>query len=180
MKNRHALILLGSAVLLVVVAAFSRLLPHPANFTPIGAIALFGGVYLDKRYAVAVPLLAMLLSDYFIGFYGGMYWVYGGFLLVCTVGLWLRNHKSPLVILGGTLLSSVIFFIVTNFGAWFTPGSMYAPTWDGLVECYVAAIPFFRNSVAGDVVFVAILFGAYEGILALLRRAGESRQPIAG
>jgi len=176
MKDRHSLVMLGSAVLLIVVAAFSRLLPHPANFTPLGAIALFGGVYLDKRYAVAIPLVAMLASDYFLGFYQGMYWVYGSFLLVCAVGLWLRSHKSVLVVLGGTLASSVIFFVVTNFGVWLPPGTMYAASWSGLVECYVAAIPFFRNSVAGDLIFVALLFGAYEGILAYARKMG--RQPI--
>lgn len=180
MNNRHSLVLFGSALLLIVIAAFSRLLPHPANFTALGAIALFGGVYLDKRYAVAVPLLAMLISDYLIGFYSGMYWVYGSFVLVGLVGLWLRNHKSPLMILGGTAASSLLFYVVTNFGVWFTAGSMYAKTWDGLIECYVAAIPFFRNTLGGDLFFVILLFGAYEGILAVLRKMASNRQPIAG
>lgn len=172
--------LFGFALLLIVVAAFSRLLPHPANFTALGAIALFGGVYLDKRYAVAIPLLAMLISDYFIGFYGGMYWVYGSFVLVGLIGLWLRNHKSPAIILGGTVASSILFYVITNLGVWFTPASMYARTWDGLVECYVAAMPFFRNTLGGDLFFVVLLFGAYEGILALTRKMAPDRQSIAG
>ena len=180
MDNRRSLVLFGSALLLIVIAAFSRLLPHPANFTALGAIALFGGVYLDKRYAVAVPLLAMLISDYFIGFYSGMYWVYGSFVLVGLIGLWLRNHKTPAFILGGTIASSILFFVVTNFGVWFTPGSMYAKTWDGVIECYVLAIPFFRNSLGGDLFFVILLFGAYEGLLAVIKRMASGRQTIAG
>jgi hypothetical protein len=179
MNNKHSLVLFGSALLLIVVAAFSRLLPHPANFTPLGAIALFGGVYLDKRYAVAVPLLAMLISDFFIGFYGGMYWVYGAFVVVGLVGLWIRNRKSPGTILAGTLVSSILFFVITNFGVWIIPGSMYAKSWDGIVECYAAAIPFFRNSLGGDFFFVVLLFGAYEGILALVKKMGPSHKAIA-
>ena len=180
MNKKRTLLLFGSAVLLIVVAAFSRLLPHPANFTALGAIALFGGVYLDKRYAVAVPLIAMMISDYFIGFYGGMYWVYGGFVLVGLVGLWLRNHKTPAFILAGTVASSILFYIVTNFGVWCTPASMYAKSWDGLIECYVAAIPFFRNSLGGDITFVVLLFGAYEGILAAVKKLASNGQTIAG
>src|SRR3990172_12722750 len=107
MYNRQFLMRYGVAFLLIVVAAFSRLLPHPSNFTPVAAIALFGGVYLDKRLALVVPILAMVVSDYFIGFYGGMYWVYGSFVLIGVIGLWLRNHKKPLPILGGTLASSI-------------------------------------------------------------------------
>jgi hypothetical protein len=97
MRNRQLLARYGAAFLLVFVAAFSRLLPHPANFTAIGAIALFGGVYLEKRFAFVVPILAMLMSDYFIGFYSGMYWVYGSFVLIGLIGVWLKNHKKPLV-----------------------------------------------------------------------------------
>ena len=98
MSNRQSFVRYGAAFLLVFVAAFSRLLPHPANFTAIAAIALFGGVYLEKRFAVVIPILAMLISDYFIGFYSGMYWVYGSFVLIGLIGVWLRNHKKPLYI----------------------------------------------------------------------------------
>ena len=170
MRNRQLLARYGAAFLLVFVAAFSRLLPHPANFTAIGAIALFGGVYLEKRFAFVVPILAMLMSDYFIGFYSGMYWVYGSFVLIGLVGVWLKNHKKPLVILGGTFVSSILFFAITNFGVWMTSGSMYAPTWAGLVECYVFAIPYFRNTVGGDIFFVAVMFAAYEGLLMVLKK----------
>ena len=179
MRNRQLLARYGAAFLLVFVAAFSRLLPHPANFTAIGAIALFGGVYLEKRFAFVVPILAKLMSDYFIGFYSGMYWVYGSFVLIGLVGVWLKNHKKPLYILSGTFVSSILFFAVTNFGVWMTPGSIYAPTWAGLVECYVLAIPFFRNTVGGDLFFVAVMFGAYEGLLMVLKKE-QTEQSVVG
>ena len=178
--NKQLFVKYGTAALLIVVAAFSRLLPHPANFTAVGAIALFGGVYLDKKFAIVVPLLAMLASDALIGFYAGMYWVYGGFVLVGLVGIWLRNHRKPVMILGATVVSSIIFFVITNFGVWMTPDSMYVQTWGGLLECYVAAIPFFRNSIAGDVVFVTVMFGAYELLLAFLKKTESTGQPIVG
>lgn len=146
---------------LVLAAALSRLLPHPMNFTPIAAIALSSAVYLDRRYAFLIPLAAMLISDYFIGFHTGMPWVYGSFIMIGLVGLWLRSHKRPLLIVGASLTSSVLFFIVTNFGVWFT-GTMYPKTWEGFVACYVAAIPFFQNTLVGDLAYTAALFGLFE------------------
>lgn len=146
---------------LVLTAALSRLLPHPPNFTPIAAIALSSAVYLDKRYAFIVPLAAMLISDAIIGFHDGMVWVYGCFLATGFIGLWLRSHKRPLPIVGAALTSSVLFFVVTNFAVWLN-GTMYPKTWEGLVACYVAAIPFFQNSVVGDLAFTAALFGLFE------------------
>lgn len=179
MRTRQLFAQYGAPFLLVFVAAFSRLLPHPANFTAIAAIALFGGVYLEKRFAFVVPILAMLLSDYFIGFYGGMFWVYGSFVLIGLIGLWLKNHKKPLFILGGTLASSILFFVITNFGVWMTPGSMYAPTWGGLAECYVFAIPYFRNTVSGDLFFVVVMFAAYEGLLIATKKE-QTKQSVTG
>ncbi len=146
---------------LVLAAALSRLLPHPPNFTPIAAIALSSAVYLDKRYAFIIPLTAMLISDAIIGFHDGMVWVYGSFVLIGLIGLWLRSHKSPLPILGAALVSSVLFFIITNFGVWLM-GTMYPKTAEGLLACYIAAIPFFQNTLVGDVAYTAALFGLFE------------------
>ena len=176
MNSRLAKI--GIAVLLIMVAALSRLLPHPSNFTPVAAIALFAGVYLDRRFASAVAIVALLISDYFLGFYSEIYWVYGSFVLIGLIGLWLRSHKKPMVVLGGTLASSILFFVVTNFGVWVKPGSMYASNWSGLIECYVAAIPFFRNTLAGDVIFVSAMFGLYELIMVLVNRIDANRQAV--
>ncbi len=156
------------AVLLILFAAFSRLIPHPANFTPIAAIALFSGVYLKKRYFLIIPVAAMLLSDIFLGFHSTMIWVYGSFALIALIGLWLKSHKKAGYIFGTTLVSSVIFFIVTNFGVWLS--GYYGYSFNGLIECYVMAIPFFKNTVAGDLFYVAAMFGIYELVV---RYAGK-------
>jgi hypothetical protein len=154
-------ILIGS--ILIFTAALSRLLPHPDNFTPIMAIALAGGVYLDKRFALIVPLAALFLSDIFIGFHNTIFFVYGSFILIGFVGLWLKSHKKLLPIIGSTLLSSTLFFIITNFGVWITGGGWFYPkTWQGFIECYTLAIPFFRNTIAGDLVYTGVLFGLFE------------------
>jgi len=154
-------ILIGSALILA--AALSRLLPHPANFTPLAAMALAGGVYFNKRIALIVPLAALVISDLFIGFHNTILFVYGSFILIGLMGLWLKSHKKPLPIFGAALLSSILFFIVTNFGVWLTGGGWFYPkTWQGLIECYTLAIPFFRNTVAGDLVYTAVLFGLFE------------------
>jgi hypothetical protein len=169
MKSKQTFITFAIGIAFVTVAVLSRLLPHPLNFTPLTAIALFGGVYFSRRFALIVPLIALLISDAVIGFYGAMLWVYGGFIVAGFIGMWLRNHKTPLFVAGGTLASSTIFFLLTNFGVWAT-GTMYVHNWAGLSECFVAAIPFFRNSLAGDAIFVAAMFGLYELSVALLRR----------
>jgi hypothetical protein len=146
-------------LLLIVAAAASRLLPHPPNVTPVAALALFGAVHLDRRVALVVPLAALLLSDLVLGFYQGMIWVYGSFVLIGLVGFWLKRHPGIVPAAGATLVSSVLFFIVTNFGFW-TTGLLYPMDGAGLLECYAAAIPFFRNTLIGDAAYVTLLFGA--------------------
>lgn len=147
---------------LILMAALSRLLPHPPNVAPITALALFGGVYLDKKHTFVVPIVAMLLSDYFIGFHSEILWVYASFVAIGFIGLWLSKHKGILTGLGATLAGSILFFIITNFGVWLSPTFMYPRTLDGLLACYTAAIPFFRNTLAGDFFYVCAMFGLYE------------------
>lgn len=146
---------------LAILAVFSRLIPHPVNFTPIAALALFGGVYFERKFAFILPLTVLFVSDWFIGFYDGIGWVYGSFMVIGLLGLWLKNHKSLGSTASVTLAGSAIFFILTNFGFWLASG-IYPPTFDGLVSCYVAAIPFVRNTIAGDLFYVALLFGVTE------------------
>jgi len=147
--------------LLILIAVVIRLLPHPANVAPIGALALFGGVYLNKKYALVVPLIAMVISDYFLGFDTTMPFVYGSFFLIGLLGLWLRDHKSPQHVVAGSLLGSVLFFLITNFGVWLVSG-MYAKTFSGLLACYVAGLPFFRNTIIGDLFYTGVFFGGFE------------------
>ncbi len=144
---------------LIGAAALSRLMPHPPNFTPIAAMALFGGAcFSEQRWAFAVPLAAMILSDLVLGFHGLIPVVYGAFALIGCIGLSLRRRRKAVPIAGAALASSLVFFVLTNFGVW-AMGSSYSKTWDGLVACYVAAIPFFRNTLLGDAVYTTALFG---------------------
>ena len=159
MDNRARLIALLLAILS---AAAVRLLPHPPNFSPIAAMALFSGAYLPKRaLAFAAPFGALMLSDALLGgFYPGWNFVYLSFGLTVLIGWMVAKRKTALTIAGGALASSILFFVLTNFGMWLFSG-FYPLSWAGLVACYVAAIPFFQNTLAGDLFFTAILFGGF-------------------
>src|ERR1700722_3314745 len=146
---------------MILAAALSRLIPHPPNLTSIAAVALFGGAYFsDRRMAYLVPLTALLLSDLVLGFYRGMPVVYCTFAFIVWIGQYLQTNRSAPRILGAALTSSVLFFLTTNLDVW-ALGSMYPRTFDGLLACYVAAIPFFCNTVQGDLLFTAVLFGGF-------------------
>jgi hypothetical protein len=163
MDNKARLVALLVAIF---AAAAMRLLPHPPNFSPIAAMALFSGAYLPKRVlAFVAPFAALLLSDAVLGFYAGMNFVYFSFALTVLIGWAVASRKTPLMIGGAAIASSVLFFVLTNFGMWLFSG-FYPLTSAGLVACYVAAIPFFQNTVAGDLFFTALLFGGF----ALLER----------
>ena len=145
----------------IFIAAAMRLIPHPPNFSPIGAMALFGGAYFGRRaLAFAAPLGALLLSDAIIGFHSGMPYVYGGVALAVMIGWAVTKRMTAWTIAGAAIASSVLFFAVTNFGTWAT-GELYPPTLAGLAACFVAAIPFFQNTLAGDLFFSALLFGGF-------------------
>ncbi len=148
-------------MLIIILAALFRLLPHPPNMVPIAAMALFGGVYINKKFALLVPLVALFISDIFLGFHGTMPYVYTGFAVTGLIGIWLKNHKTVGFVAGAALFSSVVFYLLTNFGVWAT-GTMYTKDLPGLIACYVAAIPFFRNSLMGDMFYTALFFGGYE------------------
>ena len=159
MDNKARLIAL---VLAIFAAAAMRLLPHPPNFSPIAAMALFSGAYLPKRaLAFVAPFGALVISDALLGgFYPGMNFVYLSFALTVLIGWAVAKRKSPLVVGGAAVTSSVLFFVLTNLGMWLFSG-FYPLTWQGLAACYVAAIPFFQNTLAGDLFFTALLFGGF-------------------
>lgn len=144
-----------------------RLIPHPANFAPIAAMALFGSVYLPKKYALGIPLVALFISDYFIGFYDSfvMLSVYGSFLLIGILGFWLKKHKNFYTIVGMSFFSSILFFIITNFAVWAIPHSLYPHTWQGLTQSYIMGLPFFRNTVLGDLFYVGAMFSLMETVI---------------
>lgn len=156
--------------ILIVFAFVLRLLPHPPNFAPIGALALFGGLYLPRRFSLLIPAGAMLLSDALIGFYTWqiMLAVYGSFALTGIIGLLVRRHKNFFTVAAGTLSGSIFFFLITNGAVW-AFGSMYPQTLSGLLESYTMALPFFRNSLAGDIFYVGLLIGGYELVRTLTK-----------
>lgn len=147
--------------LIILAAAASRLLPHPANVTPIAAIALFAGAQFERKsYAFLIPLAAMLLSDLFLGFHPTQWAVYLGFALVTCIGFKLRNHIMPGAVALATLCGSAVFFVISNLGVWLT-GGLYPLTTEGLVTCFVAAIPFFTNNLMGDAFYATLLFAGF-------------------
>lgn len=155
------------AYLFIFLGAALRVIPHPGNFAPIAAIALFGGTYLNKKYALIVPLAAMAISDFFIGFDSlqSRAIVYGSFLLIGGIGYYLRNHKSAGSVLGASLLSSVIFFAITNL-PFVHAESLYPYSISGTIASYTNALPFFKNTLLGDLFYTSVFFGAYELIRA--------------
>ncbi len=147
---------------MVLLAAILRIVPHFPNVTPVAAMALFGGAYFSsKKMAFAVPLAAMVISDAIIGFHSTIWAVYLGFALIVLVGFKLREHKKVKNILLAAITGSVIFFLLTNFAVWMS-GLMYPMNTVGLAECFTAAIPFFRNSLLGDLFYTGVFFGLFE------------------
>tara|TARA_B110000438_G_scaffold78403_1_gene78554 strand:+ start:83 stop:631 length:549 start_codon:yes stop_codon:yes gene_type:complete len=171
MINKNFIILIS----LVVIACFSRIVPHMPNFTPIGAIALFCSSYFtNKYYAFIIPIISLWISDLFINniilkdyydsfiwFYPGFYWQYFSFILIAFVGLITLKKRSFFRILGVTISSSLLFFIITNFGVWIS-SSFYSKDIIGLIACYTAALPFYSGTFFGFIFYSFFLFGTYE------------------
>ena len=159
---------------LILFASFSRIIPHMPNFTPVGAMALFGGAHLKNRYhAFLIPISSLWVSDLilnnfifsfysdFTWFYPGFLWQYTSFILIIIIGyLFLKklNFKNVFIT---TVLSSLLFFIITNFGVWIS-GSMYTLDFQGLITCYTMALPFFKGTLLGFMCYSAFLFGVLE------------------
>jgi hypothetical protein len=159
----------------IAAAAALRLVPHPPNFSPIDAMALFSGAYLGRRaLAFLAPLAALLLSDLALGFYPGFWVQYAAVALIVLIGCLVLQRRSVLRVGAASIAASALFFVVTNFGTWALSG-MYPHTLAGLGACYVAAIPFFQNTLAGDLFYAGLLFGGFalaEHLVPRLR-AGE-------
>jgi uncharacterized protein DUF6580 len=153
--------------LIVVLAVLARFAPHPPNFTPAFGVLLFGGAYLKRRDSIWFPVALLALSDLVL-----TTWVYGmrvswsepldwlGFALIALLGLWLRSRISARNVVAASLAGPTAFFLVSNFGVWLG-WRMYPPTWAGLIACYVAALPFFGNSLVASVLYSGLLFSAY-------------------
>ncbi len=181
------------AITIIFSAVVMRLVPHIPNFAPMTAAALFGAAYLPKRYALLTPLIALAISDYLLLyispfshpifnfshlqplgalFNGTTAWVWGSFMVSALLGLALRKKPGALRIGGITLLASIQFYLLTNFGVW--AAGAYARDLSGLAASYIAGLPFFSWTVAGDLFYTASFFGLYA--LALKQPQGQYRQ----
>jgi|SRR3989338_5384913 len=188
------------AIFLVFIGALLRLVPHMPNFAPITAIGLFSGVYLGKNTSsrkskiliLLVPIAALALSDYLLlyinpyhgadfsrvhpltsMFHSTTAFTWGSFLVSALIGLYLKTRKTPVLILGGALIASIQFFIITNFGVWAV--GMYSRGLDGLLQSYIMAIPFFKWTFLGDIFYTTLFFGGYELVLLIKRKLLRSR-----
>lgn len=167
--------------LIIFSAVLIRLFPHAPNFAPIAAMALFGGTYLNKKVSLFIVFATMLISDYlllyfhpfsshlvnFSKFYSPLsmfhsttLFVYGSFFVVALIGIWLQSHKNFKNILAASLFSSILFFLMTNFGVW--AQGAYSRDITGLWQSYVMGIPFFRYTLIGDLLYVGLFFGTFE------------------
>ncbi|MFN3556379.1 MAG: DUF6580 family putative transport protein [Bacteroidales bacterium] len=146
---------------IIAFAAIMRLVPHYPNFTPIAAIALFGGAHLGRKWlAFFVPLFALFVSDLILGFHSFMIPVYVSFALVVLLGNLVGKNIRVSTVLGGSLGASLLFFLITNFAVW--AGSPYYPqTFAGLIQSYTMAIPFFHTSILGDLFYSTLFFGSF-------------------
>jgi len=147
------------AIGLTVAGALARLMPHPWNFAPVGSISLFGGARLRGWQAFALPLALMAITDPLLGGYSvATPFVYLSFLITVWVGRRLQGTENPLRIASASVLCSVLFFVLSNFGTWL---GWYPHTMAGLTTCYVAAIPYFGRTLMSDLLYTGALFGLH-------------------
>lgn len=164
-----------AAVVLVGMAAASRAIPHPWNFTPMIAVALFGGARLRPGGAVAALVACLVAGDLAIGAfpYDGMAWVYGPMIAITLGGRWLAARRGVAPAIVGALAAGAFFFVASNLGVWIG-GALYPHTAQGLVDCYAAAVPFYRNQVVGDLIFTGALFGLHAAATQVYARAAAT------
>lgn len=174
MNSNKINIRLAALISIIFLAAFSRLIPHMPNFSPLGAIGLFGTAYFTKKWqAILIPIAATWLSDLFINnviyvsyypkftwLYEGFYWQYGSYLLITLAGLLIFKKVNPLRIIFGALTSTTIFFLISNLGC-FANNPTYPQNFGGLMTCYVAGIPFLKGTGMGDLFYSGVLFGLF-------------------
>ncbi len=154
--------------LLLIFGMFSRFIVHVPNFTPVISIALLSGAYLNKRYAIVVPVALMILSDLVIGLHETILFTWGSMALIAFMGFCLRGKKNFVNIAGINLWSAILFFLATNFGTWLM-SDLYPKNTQGLIDCFILAVPFFRTTLWSTLMYSALFFGAYEIIAARVK-----------
>lgn len=146
---------------LIIIPISLRLIPHPPNFAPIGALALFSGTHLDKKSRFLLPFVIMIVSDFFLKFHATIPFVYFSFFLTILLGIILKNKTTVLRLSGAGILTSIVFFLITNFGVWAVT-DMYSKNFTGLIHAYTLAIPFFRNTILSDLTYTYTFFYGYQ------------------
>ncbi len=176
MEKRKINLRIGIVSLFILLAALSRLIPHPANFAPISAMALFGAAYYNKKqYAFVIPIVTMFLCDLFFNnvvyssmfdgfvfFYPGSLFTYISFIAIAFIGFGLLKKVNIKNILISSLLASITFFLISNFGTWISGLMPYSKDFAGLISCYVAGLPFFKTGLLGDLFYCGMMFGLFE------------------
>ncbi len=181
-ENEKLSLLLRGAVIvtLITLSAVLRIVPHPWNLTPVGAMALFSGAMFRNRWiAFLLPLASLFAADLFVGFHKLMLIVYASFAISVAIGRWLRENRSLARIGGAVFLGAAQFFVITNFAMW-ALGGYYPKTAAGLATCFMAGVPFFWNTLGGDVLYAGILFGGFalaEKMLPALRLSPDGVVP---
>ncbi|MBX2877152.1 MAG: hypothetical protein KTR30_33840 [Saprospiraceae bacterium] len=181
----------GLIILMTLLAALSRLIPHPPNFTPLGAMALFGAAYFTKKHlAFLIPLAAWWISDIVLNnlvyaklypeIYQGFSWMGNPVIYLClglivVLGWVLLKKVNTVRVIGAAALAAIVFFLITNFNSMLTI-PIYTKDINGLLESYIAGIPFFRNTLVGNLIYSALLFGVYEWVLA--RRGAKNSSAL--
>jgi hypothetical protein len=171
MQSRNTLL---GLIAIMVISILMRTVPALhlwPNFTPIAALALFSGAVLrNRKWMFVLPIGAMLISDTIkeisvpgTGFYPDMAYVYGSFFAILAIGMGIKNTRNIALLIGASIVGSILFFLVTNFGVWMSGAQfhMYSRNATGLMECYVAGIPFFKNTLISDLLFNTVFFGGY-------------------
>ncbi len=161
MKNKIISLEFIFIISVIIIGSLLRLIPHWPNFTPIAAIALFGGAHLNKKVlAIIIPTISLLLSDLLLGFHNYMLAVYFSFILTVFLGFIVKKKISILTVFSASLVSSILFFLITNFAVWyFSP--YYTGNLTGLMTCYTMGLPFLNNGILGDLLFNSVFFGIY-------------------
>jgi len=159
MLNKRNLIITG----FIILGVLTRIIPHPPNFTAVGAVALFGGAFFsNKKLSFLIPISIMLISDLILGYSMNLA-VYISFMIMVCCGFFLKHNQNGLRIINITILGSLIFFIVTNLSVFLT-SSLYLKNIIGLIECYTLAIPFFLNTIIGNIIYALIMFYGFNAI----------------
>lgn len=156
----------NTKLLIILLAALARIIPHIPNFTPIAALALFSGANFNKKSGIFIAISAMLISDLILGFHSTMPYVYISFILIVLIGSLLKKYKDFSHILSASFSSSLLFFIITNFGVWAST-NLYAKNFSGLIDSYIMGLPFLRNTIIGDLFYTFGLFYGFH-LLTLL------------